>query len=133
MSGLRGEVQMHLRNFAETPLGREWLTAARRPGGIFRVRAGQKFPIFHVVFLQGLKTFIAPSPVMKAGHRTVNSMPTQFRSEKPLEEGELILSPQIRVELVTDPLLLAAARTGARYVNETLVVQPKHRDSLCKF
>lgn len=124
MSGLRGEVQSHLRRYTETPYGREWLTAARRPGGIFRVRAGQPFPVFHIVFLQGLTTFIAPAPVMRPGHRTVNSLPPQFQSGKSLEEGELILSPQIRIELVTDPVLLAAARAGSHDVDETLVVQP---------
>jgi hypothetical protein len=124
MSGLRGEVQSHLRTFTETPYGREWLTAARRTGGIFRVRAGQKFPVFHVVFLQGLNTFVAPAPVMRAGHRTVNSLTSQFQSGKSLEEGELVLSPQIRIELVTDPVLLAAARAGSHAVDETLVVQP---------
>ena len=122
MSGLRGEVQFHLRRYTETPYGREWLAAARRPGGIFRVRAGQNFPVVHIVFLQGLTTFIAPAPVMRAGHRTVNSLPSQFQSGKSLEEGELILSPQIRIELVTDPVLLSAARAGSHDVEETLVV-----------
>jgi len=54
--------------------------------------------------------FAAPPERVRVGHRMVG--PDQFASGKTLQDEELALAPEIRVDVVTDPTLLAAAARG---------------------
>jgi hypothetical protein len=71
------------------------------------VKPGQVIPVIHLIALGDRPLFIAPQPKIRVGHRSVGA--SEFRSGRPLDEGELAIRPEIRLEVVTDPTLLATA------------------------
>ncbi|MEK7954472.1 hypothetical protein [Luteolibacter soli] len=119
---LRGEVQALLEKYMTGSAGAEWFKVANREGGVFRVRHGQKVPVFHVVFVRGRPPFVAPPQVVKPGHRCVGRATPLVGGE--LNPDELVLEPEIRVELVTDPEFIAASAQGRTKIDEATVLQP---------
>lgn len=101
------EMEAILRRWCGTPYGAHWLASARQAQGVIRVKPGQAIPVVHCVALGDRPMFVAPQGKIKVGHRTVGV--DQFRSGLPLEEGELAIRPEIRLDVVTDPVLLATA------------------------
>lgn len=101
------EVEALLRDWCRTAYGSHWLAVAQQHGGVMRVKSGQLIPALHFVALGDRKIFVAPPEKVRDGHRMVGS--DGFRSEHPLEEGELALGPEIRLDVVQDAALLAAA------------------------
>lgn len=110
MHKLRSEIERQLRNWCETEYGRHWRESALKPGGVIRIKADQAIPDFHLVFMCGGPTFVAPQKRMREGHRVVSVGADEYESGISTRAGELILSPLIRVDLVTDPAFLKAAR-----------------------
>lgn len=110
MHGRFGEVQALLRDWCRTDYGSMWVRAASSEGGTIRVKPGQVIPTFHVILIKGRQAFVAPPEKIHEEHRVVQTMPDVFRSGRPLEAGELALRPEIRVEVVDDPALIAAAK-----------------------
>ena len=110
MHKLRGEVELQLRAWCQTEYGKFWLCSARGPGGVIRIKAGDAIPDFHMVAMRTGSTFVAPQKRMLEGHRDVSLGTDKYSSREPQQTGELILSPVIRLDLVTDPALMAAAR-----------------------
>lgn len=102
-----GEVETLLRHWCRSGYGAHWLAVARQEGGIMRVRPGQPIPVVHFVALGGRPMFVAPQDKVRVGHRMVGA--DDFRSGRPLEEGEIAIRPEIRLDVVRDPVLLAAA------------------------
>lgn len=109
MHKLRGEVERHLRSWCETEYGKFWLNSVREPGGVIRIKAGDAIPDFHMVAMRNGLKFVAPQERIRDGHRDVSIGAHGYRSGKPRQAGEFILSPVIRLDLVTDPALMAAA------------------------
>jgi hypothetical protein len=72
-----------------------------------RVKPGDVIPVFQVVAIGHRPVFIAPQRRIRVGHRTVGH--DQFASGRPLEDGELAIRPEIRFDVVRDPVLIAAA------------------------
>jgi hypothetical protein len=87
-----------------------WVRTAQNENGVIRVKPGQIIPTVHLIALGEQPFFIAPMKKVREGHRTLG--PSDFRSGNPMEEGELALRPEILVEVVHDPALLAAATRG---------------------
>lgn len=110
MHGRFREVETLLRNWCRTDYGSMWRDAASSRGGAIRVRPGQAVPTFHVILIKDRPAFVAPQARVREGHRVVATFTDQWRSGRPLEEGELALWPEIRVEMVDDPALIAAAK-----------------------
>lgn len=110
MHKLRGEVERRLRAWSETDYGKFWLSSAREPGGVIRINAGDAIPDFHMVAMRNGLKFVAPQKRMRKGHRNVSIGTNEYRSGKPQQADELILSPVIRLDLATDPAFMAAAR-----------------------
>lgn len=104
------ELETLLRNWCRTDYGSMWRDAASSRGGAIRVRPGQAIPTFHVILIKDRPAFVAPQARVREGHRVVQTLTDQWRSGRPLEEGELALWPEIRVEMVDDPALIAAAK-----------------------
>ncbi|UIF89007.1 hypothetical protein [Cupriavidus sp. UYPR2.512] len=104
------EMEALLRKWCSTDYGARWLSVARQEGGVLRVKPGQLIPVVHFVALGDRPIFIVPQQVIRVGHRMVG-MDT-FLSGRPLEEGELALRPEIRLDIVQDPVLLGAAARG---------------------
>ncbi len=111
MHKLRGELERRLRAWCETDYGKFWLTSALEPAGVIRINAGDAIPDFHMVAMSNGPQFVAPQERIRQGHRNVSAGTGEYRSGKPQEAEELILSPVIRLDLVTDPALMAAARS----------------------
>lgn len=109
MHKLRGEIERRLRAWCETEYGKLWLSSAREPGGVIRINAGDAIPDFHMVAMRNGLSFVAPQERMREGHRNVSIGTNEYKSNKPQQAGELILSPVIRLDLVTDSALMAAA------------------------
>lgn len=101
------EVERLLNKWCRTEYGAHWLRVAREESGVMRVKPGQFIPVVHFIALPNRPIFIAPQGVIRVGHRSVGS--DQFRSGRPLEDGELAIGPEIRLDVVEDPALLAAA------------------------
>lgn len=110
MHSMHGEVQQHLRHWCETEYGKFWLSAARNPGGVIRAKVGDSIPDFHMVAMRNGLKFVVPQQRLRQGHRQVSTGTSEYRSGKPQQAEEFILSPVIRFDLVTDPALMAAAR-----------------------
>ncbi len=104
------ELQALLQAWTRTDYGTHWLAVAHQDQGLIRVKPGQVIPVVHFIALGDRPMFIAPPEPVRVGHRMVGS--DQFRSGRPLEDGELAVAPEIRVDVVTDPVLLAAAVRG---------------------
>lgn len=120
----RREVETLLNSFVRSSdYGKEWSKVARHPRGVFRLTPGQVIPEIRLIFLGDSPGFIASQQKMKIGHRTVGTGDT-FQSGVDLAEGELVFSPAILVDLVTDPILLQAARVGNSKIDESTVKEP---------
>jgi len=103
----RSEVEALLREWCLSDYGAHWLRVAKEERGVIRARPGHFVPVVHFVALADRPIFIAPQERGKEGLRTVGS--DQFRSGHTLDEGELALRPEIRLDVVRDQALLAAA------------------------
>lgn len=103
------DAMMH--RFLGTARGVSWLRSAMTPDGLIRVRLGQPIPVLHVALLGGALPVLIPPRIIEPEHRALG--PTAMRSGRPLAPGELALCPEIRFELVTDPVMLDALRVGA--------------------
>ena len=101
------EVEALLRVWCQSSYGAHWLAVARQETGIMRVKPGQPIPVVHFVALGDRPIFVAPREMVRVGHRTVGA--GEFHSGRPLEERELAIRPEIRLDVVQDPALLAAA------------------------
>jgi hypothetical protein len=98
-----------LNRFVSSRYGALWLDRALTPGGLIRVSPGQIIPVVHVVIFGDGGGVLLPQRRIRAGHRFVG--PTEMGSGHALAPGELALGPEIRFELVTDPVMLTAVRT----------------------
>lgn len=116
------EVEALLKAWCRSAYGAHWLSTARREHGVIRVKPGQFIPVVHVIALADAHAYIAPQQLIRVGHRTVGQ--DRFESERPLEEGELALQPAIRLDVVEDPALLAAAARGDRSPHISGVKKP---------
>ena len=124
MHKLRGEVERRLREWCTTEYGRFWLRSALEPGGVIRIKAGDPIPDFHMVAMRSGPRFVAPQERMRDGHRVVSVGTGDFRSGHPQQPHELILEPAIRLDLVTDPALLDAARRFDLDMPSSKVAEP---------
>ncbi len=104
------ELDALLQSWTRSDYGAHWLASARREDGLVRVTPGQFIPVAHVIALPGRRMFVAPQERLRQGHRMVGS--SAMASGRPLEDGELALRPQIRVDVVEDQALLTAAAMG---------------------
>jgi hypothetical protein len=111
MHKLRGEAERRLRAWCTTEYGRFWLRSALEPGGVIRIKAGDPIPDFHMVAMRSGPKFVAPQERMRDGHRVVTVGTGDFRAGHPQQPHELVLERAIRLDLVTDPALVDAART----------------------
>jgi hypothetical protein len=89
-----------------------WLESARQEAGLIRVKPGQNIPIVHLIGIEDRPMFIAPQKKLNEGHRTVSNTDDRMASGRPLEDGELAMTPQILVDVMDDPALLNAALMG---------------------
>ena len=118
----RRELESVLSKWAQTDYGRHWLKIAQKPEGIIRVKAGQLIPTFHAIALGSGPIFTTPQATLKPEHRAVYAS-TNFVSGA-LQDGELPLAPLIVFDMVTDPVLLDAARRGIKSGNIRGVKEP---------
>jgi len=120
----RREVEKLLNRFVKSlPYGLEWAKVAATPKGLFRLKVGNIIPVVHLTFIEGHPGFVAPLQTFKLGHRTV-SREAEYLSGKALAEDEHVMQPLIAIELVTDPLYVAAAAAGKLKIDETKIVKP---------
>lgn len=103
----RVEVERVLSKWARTDYGSFWLANARNENGVIRVKPGEIIPDVHLIALGDKPIFVAPPSRVRDGHRMVGH--ESFASGRELTEGELALSPTIRLDIVTDRALLDAA------------------------
>jgi hypothetical protein len=118
----REEAELLLRQWCCTEYGAFWLQVASNPEGVIRVHEGQAIPVVHLIGLGGRRLFVAPPSLIRKGHRMVG--PDQFISGKGLRDGELAIAPQIRLDLVDDAALLAAAYRGDTALHVAGVTKP---------
>jgi len=107
MHARRLELQTLLQRWCKSDYGKHWLSSALTPHGVIRAKVGQAIPVFHVVALGQRKLFVLPQERVRQGHRFVGS--TEFKSGVELENSEIPVSPIIRLDLVTDPVLIGHA------------------------
>lgn len=120
----RGEIEVLLNNFIRSSsYGEEWYKVARNPNGIFRLKPGQVIPAVQMTFLGKAPGFIAPFQKLRSGHRTVASA-RKYLSGDDLDEEERAIQPIILIDLVTEPLLIEAAKRGQTTINENYIKQP---------
>lgn len=124
MHKLRGDVERQLRVWCETDYGKFWLQSAREPGGVVRIKVGDAIRDFHMVAMGNDLKFVAPQKRMREGHRSVSSGTNEYRSGKPQQANELILSPVIRLDRVTDPAFMTAARNFDINMPSAYVTEP---------
>jgi len=106
----RKEMDTLLRAWLRSNYGAYWLGVARHTNGLIRVSPGQAIPVFHAIKLGDRPMFVAPLQKVRPGHRNVG--PTEMSSGRALADGELPIAPQIRLDVVDDPVLLDLARRG---------------------
>lgn len=124
------EVENLLRTFVRaSDYGREWSKVALHPHGVFRLRSGQVIPQIRLIFLGDSAGFIAPQESLKPGHRTVGTVST-FHSGISLAEDERVIEPSILVDLATDPVLLQAATTGKKEIDDSTIREPSQLFSI---
>lgn len=104
------EFEALLASWTRSDYGAFWLKIARQPHGVIRVRSGQIIPVVHAIALGDRSLFLAPPQRTRDGHRAVGS--AAMASGRALDDGELPLGPEIRMEVVTDPVMLAHAARG---------------------
>lgn len=120
----RREVEALLSNFVKSvPYGSEWAKVAINPQGVFKIKLGQIIPAAHLIFLGDRPGFLAPFKNLMAEHRSV-SQEREYLSGNMLGENEHALPPIISIELVTDPVHIAAAVAGKFTINETQIKRP---------
>lgn len=119
---LRDKVQTLLNSYMMGEAGREWLKVATRQTGVFRVRPGQCAPVFHAVFIRGRAPFVAPPPKIRPGHRCVGR--SQELAGGSLSDDEIVLAPEIRVEVVTDPEFIDASAKGVTKIDDSRIKFP---------
>lgn len=102
------EVEHLLSDWCNTAYGQHWLKVARHPGQTLRLLPGQLIPVVHLVALGDSSIFIAPQQQVRLGHRYVGAR--EFTSGRPLTETEIAIGPLIRLDVVTDEVLINAAR-----------------------
>lgn len=110
------EINYRLSAWCKTDYGALWLNAALADGGVIRVRPGQLLPVFSLIGLGSQPLFIPPQEKMRFGHRAVSQF-EEFKSGRALSDDELPLQPIIRVDIVEDQALIAAARSGLFELN----------------
>jgi hypothetical protein len=118
-----GEVQSLLNQWSKAGYGATWLATARQERGVMRVKNGQCIPTLHIIVLGEGVAFIAPQEALRQGHRTVVD-DLAFQSGRPLEDGELVLRPEIRLDLVRDPVFLNLAAKGLPPTNVSGIKEP---------
>ena len=101
------EVDGLLQKWCRSDYGAHWHDVARQEHGLFRVRPGHVIPVVHIIALGDRPAFVASSKLVRASHRMVGER--KLLSKGPLEDDELALCPEIRIDVVQDPALLAAA------------------------
>jgi hypothetical protein len=116
------EMQQLVRKWSQTEYGAHWLGLALREHGVMRVKPGQFIPAVHIIALGDRPAYVAPQERVRVGHRTVGQ--DQLGSGRPLEEGELVLQPEIRLDVVEDVALLAAAARGQTTLESSAVSKP---------
>ncbi|MCE3606572.1 hypothetical protein LXA47_23635, partial [Massilia sp. P8910] len=123
MIGRRREVEQLLEDFIRaSDSGLEWARVAANPHGVFRLTPDQVIPVVRMIFMGDRQGFIAPFQKLMDGHRTVDRKSEYGLGA--LGEGELAIQPTISVEVVTDPVYLAAAMRGATKIDESTVRSP---------
>lgn len=124
MIGRRHEVEALLDDFVKgSAYGKEWARVAAQPQGVFRLVPGQTIPVVHLVFMGARPGFLAPFKKLREGHRTVGQA-SEFASGNALKADEKVIAPELSIEVVTDPVYLAAAMRGATQIDETTVKSP---------
>ena len=124
MISRRREVEALLNRFINSsPNGLEWAKVATSPFGVFRLTVGQTLPVVHLIFMDSRPGFVAPLKKFILGHRTVGPE-SEYLSGKTLVENEHALQPIIAIELVTDPVYVAAAAIGKLKIDENQIVRP---------
>lgn len=124
MISRRREVESLLNRFVKSlPYGLEWAKVAASPSGVFRLKVGNIIPVVHLTFIEGHPGFAAPLQTFRLGHRTV-SRESEYLSGKALAENEHALQPVIAIELVTDPVYVAAAAIGKLKIDDAQIVRP---------
>jgi hypothetical protein len=106
MHARRAEMDAVLSRFVATAYGAFWLRSATTPHGVIRVSPGQPIPVLHALALGDKLAFPLPQRQVRLGHRFVGSH--QMASGRSLAPGELALGPEIRFEVVKDPVILSA-------------------------
>lgn len=123
MIGRRREVEQLLEDFVRSSdYAREWTRVAANPHGVFRLKPGQVIPAVCMIFMGDRPGFVSPFRKLMDGHRTVDRNPEYGLGA--LGEGELAIQPTISVEVVTDPVYLAAAMRGATQIDESTIRSP---------
>lgn len=108
MHARRSQMDAILQRFVQTPYGDFWLRHALTPNAVIRLQPGQVIPTLHVAAFGDDPAIPMPWQKVVAGHRFVGA--NQLASGRPVADGELVLSPVIQFELVTDPAMLDAIR-----------------------
>jgi hypothetical protein len=107
MHSLLREIDALLQRWFLTDYGAHWLSVALNERGLIRVRPGQAIPAVHMISLPDRPVYIAPFENVNAGHRMVGDR--DHLSKGALADDELAITPIIRVDVVQDSALLAAA------------------------
>jgi hypothetical protein len=110
MHNLLREIDALLQKWFLTGYGAHWLGVAVNAHGVMRVRPGQTIPAVHMISLPGRPIYIAPFENVQVGHRMVGERDDLAKGA--LADGELAISPLIRLDVVRDAALLAAAARG---------------------
>lgn len=117
------EVERLLSRFIQSDYGNFWFNAAKKPEGVIRCKRDQYIPVLKLIFVGDAPGVIAKFEYLQKGHRTVSTQ-NEFESGKVLEDDELVMVPLISVDLVTDTLLIEAARKGISSIDESKIIQP---------
>jgi len=118
-----GEITRILADWTRTEYGRFWLKSALEPNGIIRLRPGQPIPVFHLCAFRNETPFILPFRKMRAGHRSIGTS-DRFRSAIPLGPDEIAVVPEIRFEIVSDPLIISTIKRGGYKIDEATITEP---------
>lgn len=119
----RREVERILSHFVASEYGRFWLHVVMQPNGVVRLNPGDVIPELRIAFLGDATGFILPMEKMRVSHRVVGTG-SRFASGNDLSEGELVFEPKISVDVVTDPVLVNAARAGVTDIDPRAITTP---------
>lgn len=118
-----GEITRILADWTRTEYGRFWLKSALEPNGIIRLRPGQPIPVFHLCAFRNETPFILPFRKMRAGHRSIGTG-DRFLSAVPLGPDEIAVIPEIRFEIVGDPLIISTIKRGGYKIEDATITEP---------